>query len=120
MRIGQVILRVSDLERSIAFWTDTVGLDLTLRAGTFAFLEAGDIQLTLNEVDGTVDDRSLTEIVFELDDIRAGHRELEDRGVPFEVELRPVTMDESRELWAAHFRDPDGHLASAVGWVDSG
>lgn len=118
VEIGQIILRVSDLERSIAFWSDTVGLDLTLQAGTFAFLEAGGIQLTLNEVDRTVEDTSLTEIVFELDDIRAGHAELLGRGVPFEVELRPVTAEGSRELLAAHFRDPDGHLASAVGWVD--
>lgn len=118
MRIGQVILRVSDLERSIAFWSQTVGLDLALQAGNFAFLEAGDIQLTLNEVDRALEDASLTEIVFELDDIRAGHAGLVERQVPFEVELRPVTADGSRELWAAHFHDPDGHLASVVGWVD--
>jgi len=117
MRIGQVILRVSDLERSLAFWSDTVGLDLTLQAGTFAFLDGGSVQLTLNEVDSTVEDPSLTEIVFELDDIRAGHVELLGRGVPFEVEPRPVTKEGSRELWAAHFRDPDGHLASVTGWV---
>jgi hypothetical protein len=25
--------------------------------------------------------------------------------------------DGERELWATHFTDPDGHLASIVGWV---
>lgn len=118
MRIGQVVLRVSDLERSLQFWTEVVGLDLRSRAGTFAFLDAGDIQLTLNEIGRAITDESLTEVVFELDDIRAGHTELLEKGVPFEVEPRAVTSDGSRELWAAHFHDPDGHLASVVGWVE--
>lgn len=44
MRIGQIILRVADLDESVAFWTERVGLELTARAGTFAFLSGGDIQ----------------------------------------------------------------------------
>jgi catechol 2,3-dioxygenase-like lactoylglutathione lyase family enzyme len=119
MRIGQVILRVGDLDSSVAFWTETVGLTLISTAGTFAFLDAGDLQLTLNQVEGRPDDGSLTEIVFEVYDIREEHAALVERGVPFEVEPRPVTSDGDRELWAAHFRDPDGHLASVVGWVHS-
>lgn len=119
MRIRQVVLRVADLERSLEFWSGVVGLDLRTRAGTFAFLEAGDIQLTLNEIGRAIDDESLTEVVFELDDIRAGHVALLEKGVPFEVDPRPVTSEGSRELWAAHFHDPDGHLASVVGWIES-
>jgi len=117
MRIGQIILRVDDLDRSVAFWSDTVGFDLTTRAGTFAFLDGDGIQLTLNRVESRPVDESLTEIVLEFDDIRSAFSDLSDRGVPFEVSLRPVTTDGARELLAAHFRDPDGHLASAVGWV---
>lgn len=119
MRIGQIILRVSDIDSSVAFWTETVGLELTTKAGSFAFLEGGGIQLVLNQLDGQVPDTSLTEIVFELDDVVSGHGELAARGVPFEVELRPVTSHDGRDLLASHFRDPDGHLASVVGWVDS-
>lgn len=117
MRIGQVILRVNDLDQAVQFWTETVGLNKTASAGTFAFLDGGEVQLTLNQVDGRPADESLTEIVFEVEDIHAEHPVLLERGVPFEVDLRPVTSDGERELWAAHFRDPDGHLASVVGWV---
>jgi catechol 2,3-dioxygenase-like lactoylglutathione lyase family enzyme len=117
MRVGQVILRVKDVDESVAFWTATVGLTVTTRSGSFAFLDGGSIQLTLNEVDGPLVDESLTEIVFEVEDVREAHAELVERGVPFEVDLRPVTSDGDRRLLAAHFRDPDGHLASVVGWV---
>lgn len=41
-RIGHVHLKVSDLERSIAFYRDTMGFDLVMRyGGQAAFLSAG-------------------------------------------------------------------------------
>jgi catechol 2,3-dioxygenase-like lactoylglutathione lyase family enzyme len=118
MRIDQIILRVRDLDEAVRFWSDTFGLTLTMKAGAFAFLDGGEVQLTLNRVeDKPAADDSLTEIVFEVDDIHTEHRALLARGVPFEVDPRPVTTDGERELWATHFRDPDGHLASVVSWV---
>lgn len=43
MRVGHVHLQVADLERSIAFYRDVLGLDVIQRAlaGTVAFLSAG-------------------------------------------------------------------------------
>jgi catechol 2,3-dioxygenase-like lactoylglutathione lyase family enzyme len=117
MRIGQVILRVEDLERSVGFWSRSLGFEVTMQAGSFAFIDANGIQLTLNQIEDVPGDDSLTEIVIEVDDIRSSYRELSERGVPFEVEPRAVTSDGERELWAAHFCDPDGHLGSVVGWV---
>lgn len=117
MRIGQVILRVADLEKSVQFWTDVVGFDLSTSAEAFAFIDGGSIQLTLNQVEQRPDDESLTEIVIEFEDVESAYRELAGRGVPFAVDLRAVTTDGSRDLMAAHFADPDGHLASVVGWV---
>lgn len=117
MQIGQVILRVANLNRAVTFWSENVGFGVSMTAGTFAFLDGGGIQLTLNQIDEPPVDESLTEIVIEFDDVESSYAELKKRGVPFEVELRPVTNDGTRDLLAAHFRDPDGHLASVVGWV---
>lgn len=117
MRIERVILRVADLDASVEFWTGQVGLQLVGKGGPFAFLDGGGAQLALNQVDDVPDDGSLTELVLQVEDVKASYDELAGRGVPFEVELRPVTTDGSHELWAAHFRDPDGHLASLTGWV---
>ena len=119
MNIARVILRASDLEVSTAFWAETVGLSVIFSGGPFVFLDGGGVQLALNQAQGEMErDEPLTELVFEVDDVRATHAELSERGVPFEVELRPVTEDEGRELMAAHFRDPDGHVTSLTGWVD--
>ena len=119
MRISQVILRVADLDRSARFWAESVGLALTMRAEAFAFLDGGSVGLLLNDVGDAPTDASLTEIVLEFEDVRAAYDELAGLGVTFEVELRPVTGDGSRDLLAAHFHDPDGHLASITGWVTS-
>jgi catechol 2,3-dioxygenase-like lactoylglutathione lyase family enzyme len=117
MKVSSVILRTSDLDRAVGFWSDTVGLALLGRFEAFAFLDAGSIQLALNQVDQEIDDHSMTEVVLEVDDVSAAYSEMAGRGVPFEVEPRAVTSDGSRNLLAAHFYDPDGHGASVTGWV---
>ena len=97
----------------------SVGLEVVFRSEAFGFLEAGSCQVVLNQVaDPPVP--GATELVFEVEDVSATYEGMAGRGVPFEVELRPVTSDGERDLLAAHFRDPDGNLASLTGWVVSG
>ena len=84
----------------------------------FVFLDGDGIQLILSKLDRPVTDESLTEVVFSVDDVRAVFDVLSGRGVDFEVELRPITSDGERTMLGAHFRDPDGHYGSLVGWVD--
>jgi catechol 2,3-dioxygenase-like lactoylglutathione lyase family enzyme len=118
VRLSNVILRVSDMESAIAFWRDRVGLQLVWAGDEFAFFALGDSQLVLNQPENYVGQESDTEVVLEVDDIAAAFAEMRDKGVPFQVEPRPVTSDGSRQLMATHFRDPDGHLASITGWVE--
>jgi hypothetical protein len=101
----------------VAFWRDLVGLDLGMASDEFAFLALGDVQLALNQPQTFQAQTSDTEIVIEVNDVREAYEKMSDRGVPFEVEPRPVTSDGRRTLLAAHFRDPDGHAASITGWV---
>ena len=117
MRLSNIIIRVADLGDSVSFWRDLVGLDLSWSGDEFAFFVIGDNQLTLNQPLMSEDQTSDTEIVFEVEDVHSVVSEMRERGVPFEVEPRAVTSDGERTLFAAHFRDPDGHVASVTGWV---
>jgi catechol 2,3-dioxygenase-like lactoylglutathione lyase family enzyme len=119
MELARIILRTSDLDRSVAFWSEAFGLAVVAKSGEFAFLDAGKTQLMLNSADDLAEDETLTELVFEVDDIATAYSEMAGRGVVFEVEPRAVMESEGRELHATHFHDPDGHLASITGWVES-
>lgn len=116
MRLARVIFRVAEMDRSLRFWSETVGLRVIFDSPTFTFLDAGWCQLVLNQTDEP-EAPGDTEIVFEVEDVREAYDRLAERGVPFEVELRRVTTDGVRDLLAAHFHDPDGNLASVTGWV---
>jgi catechol 2,3-dioxygenase-like lactoylglutathione lyase family enzyme len=120
-RLSNVILRVADLERSLAFWRDRVGLTVAGAVESFAFLDAGGARIALHAVQPPKDPEgglaALTEIVLEVPDVRAAHAELSARGVSFRTEPRPATGNAERELWACDCRDPDGHIVSISGWV---
>ena len=118
MKLSYVMLRVSDIERSVAFWRDQVGLETNWTGGEFAFFPLGQTHLALHQPSRFEPQVSDTEVVLEVDDVMAVFAELKERGVPFGVEPRPVTNDGVRTLLSAYFRDPDGHLASLTGWVD--
>jgi len=119
MQVSHIVLRVSSLEESISFYRDRVGLTVLGSSATFAFLDAGTVRIALNEREDQASDTSLTEIVLEVEDIAAEHEAMVGRGVPFEIEPRDVMRDGDRALRAAHFPDPDGHLWSISGWVNS-
>jgi catechol 2,3-dioxygenase-like lactoylglutathione lyase family enzyme len=108
-----------DLDRAVQFWQATVGLELVRQSAGFAFFAAGATELILSEVPREQMVASLTEVVFSVDDVLETHRRLGERGVPFEVDPRPVMREGDRQLLATHFRDPDGNLASVTGWVEA-
>ena len=115
---SNLILRVSDLERSIAFYEGKLGLRLLGRGQGWAFLNAGGITLALREESASTPDTPPTELVFEVTEIGGSYDTLSADGVDFRVEPRMVTGDEHRQLHAADFTDPDGHVLSITGWVD--
>jgi len=112
-RVGFLLLGVRDLERSIAFYRDGLGLTLKGRSGEFAFLDGGGVTVGLRQLLGRTapGEGPSVEVVFAVDDIDAAHRALDRRGVEFRVEPRIVAGDQL----AADFRDPDGHVLSIFG-----
>lgn len=119
--IGQIAVTVADLDRAVAFYRDTLGLALQFRAGEMAFFAAGDQRLMLGTADGeppAVDpDRPQFIFYFDVDDIRAAEKELEDAGAEFHEGAHRVADMGDHELWMAFFRDPDGHSLALMGRV---
>ncbi|HWX56295.1 MAG TPA: VOC family protein [Verrucomicrobiae bacterium] len=112
-RVGTVMLGVSDLDKSLTFYCNTLGLTVKMRLQELALLDAGTITLGITQAlsRATLQKAGATEIVFQVENVRAAHASLVAQGVTFLREPAQVTPTD----WAAHFRDPDGHLLSVFG-----
>lgn len=111
--VSMVMLGVRDVQKSIPFYRDLLGLKLTQQFGGFAFFDAGKIALVLSEDRARSSEHvaGATEIVFSVEDVRAAYDALKNQGVTFQREPVQITGP----MWAAHILDPDGHLLSIFG-----
>jgi lactoylglutathione lyase len=113
LKISHIMLGVTDLPRSIAFYRDLLGLPLQAQHESFAFFDAGTCTLALRGgVESSSADRTgATEVVFGVDDVRANYEALRAKGVAFINEPRAV----AGPMFAVNFTDPDGHRLSLFG-----
>jgi len=113
-QIGVIMLGVKDVKRSLEFYRDKLGLSVTSSFEGFAFLGTTGATLVLSEPLARASGAATagaTEVVFSVPDVRAAYESLRARGVEFSIGPRMV----SGPMWAANFRDPDGHGLSVSG-----
>ncbi|HYP14792.1 MAG TPA: VOC family protein [Bryobacteraceae bacterium] len=114
-QISIIMLGVGDLPRSVAFYSEVLGLEVRNQIPGFAFLVAGGITLALSEALGTAHGGAplpgATEVVFSVASVRQTYEGLKSKGLTFTHEPRNVTGS----FWAANFNDPDGHKLSIFG-----
>ncbi|MGD9693396.1 MAG: VOC family protein [Phycisphaerales bacterium] len=127
LSIGTVLLRVSDLDRACAFYGGVLGLTETGRVeGAFVFYDAGSVTLALHRVNSEPSDprslHALSEVSFETADIQREFARLRGSGVEFLCGEKPMlaSSDATHDLYAAPFRDPDGHILSLTSRVARG
>jgi len=112
-----IVLIVEDLDRSLTFYTEVLGMQLKHRAEAFAQLETGVTRLALFTREAMSTTLGMTlrapdpdapgfELGFKVDDVDEAYRELRENGAP-EV-IAPTTRPWGQRT--AYVRDPDGHL----------
>ncbi|PSP56637.1 biphenyl-2,3-diol 1,2-dioxygenase [Halobacteriales archaeon QS_1_67_19] len=111
LELGHVHLKVRDVDRSVEFYRDALGLAVTERAGRFAFLSGGEKhhEVALQELGPDASDPGrgvgLYHAAFEVatpEALAATDRRLRERGVA----VTPVDHGISEALY---FDDPDGN-----------
>jgi catechol 2,3-dioxygenase-like lactoylglutathione lyase family enzyme len=123
LKANRIILRVTDLKGSIAFYRDRVGLPLQSTFDEFAVFGGSDgVTLMLQKITRKSNApnsglSAFTEVVLESPDVMKSYGEMKARGVVFTGEPFAATTDGDRVLYAANFRDPDGHVLSITGWT---
>ena len=108
--VGQIHISVTDIDRSVAFYRDVLGVELlfAVPAQRMAFFSSGQVRLYLG-VPETPEFRSRAVIYFWVEDIDREHERLTALGVPCHDEPHVVHDDGSVKLWMTGFTDPDGH-----------
>ncbi len=111
--VSMIMLGVRDLEKSVSFYRDRLGIDVRQRIPGFAFLDSGALTIVLSEplAKNVSPLAGATEVIFSVNDVRASYEALKNQGVEFSQEPRNV----SGPMWATNFRDPDGHLLTLFG-----
>jgi catechol 2,3-dioxygenase-like lactoylglutathione lyase family enzyme len=114
LSISIVMLGASDMNRSVDFYRDKLGLQLTSQNADFAFFDAGGTTLALSRAHAQHSSSLIgaTEVVFGVDSVQDEYKKLQDTGVKFVDEPHEV---KGGEEWTVSFNDPDGHLLSIFG-----
>lgn len=112
-----ITLLVTDLARSLAFYQGRLGFTEVDRGAGNAVLASGATRLVLREVSGAQPvSRRLVHVNLDVDDIQGAYERLRDSGVRFTYAPRVVNRGSRLEVWAAAFRDPDGHGIALTQW----
>ncbi|MCG5467234.1 VOC family protein [Micromonospora sp. LAH09] len=114
--VGLTLL-VTDLSRSLGFYRDVLGFTEVDQGAHNAILASGTTRLVLREVTGAAPiSRRLVHVNLEVNDIEAAYERLRGSGVRFTYAPRVVNRGTKLEVWAAAFRDPDGHGIALTQW----
>jgi len=115
--LAQISLTVTDIERSVAFFRDVLGLRHLFTAGQLAFFDCDGVRLMVDAL-AEAQGRGNSVLYFRVTDIHGVQEALAAKGVPFDgAPHRIHTHADGTEEWMTFFHDPDGNvlaLASAV------
>lgn len=110
MALSLIVLYVHDIERSLAFYRDQLGLTVTEQHGhNWIELDTGGTTLALHKYDGgPLADEQRTELFFTVDDVDQTYETLRSYGVEF-VE---APTDQTFGFRTGACLDPDGNRVS--------
>ncbi|HEY6344539.1 MAG TPA: VOC family protein [Bryobacteraceae bacterium] len=114
LHVSMISLGVRDMDRSVKFYRETLGLPMLGQPGVVTQFQAGDVIIALNGPLGRAAGDAMVgavEIVFPVQSVAKVHTDLARRGCVF--------LNEPREIfpgtWGATFADPDGHRLTILG-----
>jgi len=116
-RIGQINIPVHDLETSVEFYRDSLGMNYLFQVPNMAFFDCGGIRILLAVPEDDALDHPSSIIYFKVDDIHIATDALRDRGVGIRGNPELVAEMADHDLWMSSFRDPDENTLALMSEV---
>jgi len=114
-QIGQIAVPVSDIERAVAFYRDTLGMRFLFQAPPgLGFFDCAGVRLMLDAPAKAQAANYSSVIYYRVTDLETAFEALSARGVVFEAKPHLIAKLPDHELWMAFFRDPDGNLLALM------
>ena len=118
--IGQIAVPVTDLERAVTFYRDTLGMKFLFQVPNLAFFDCAGVRLMLDIPQDGSGERGSSVIYFKVDDIHSAYESLVSQGVACEGTPHLIAKMPDHDLWMTFFRDPDKNLLALMSEVRSG
>lgn len=113
--IAQVAIIAHDIDRATAFYRDTLGMKFLFSAPPgLAFFDCAGVRLMLSLPAKPEFDHPSSILYFNVDDIKAAHATLLERGVSFEEPPTFVANMGTYDLWIASFRDSENNIMALM------
>ena len=114
-KIGQIAIAITDLNESVKFYRDILGLELLFEVPSgLAFFNCGGTRLMLTTLQGKEDDHKTSVIYYKVSNIKSSTEQLKLKGVEFEREPQFAAKMEDHDLWIGFLRDPDNNLVGLM------
>ena len=114
MRLSVISLGVTDMDRSVEFYRDALGMELAGGVGEVTLVRAGDLNIALNRPLARASGDQIVgavEVIFNVDSVVDSHAKLTARGCSFVNGPRETFPG----TYATTFTDPDGHRLTIMG-----
>jgi methylmalonyl-CoA/ethylmalonyl-CoA epimerase len=115
--IGQIAVPVTDLDRAVVFYRDTLGMKFLFQVPNLAFFDCAGVRLMLDIPEDSSGERGSSVIYFKVDDIHGAYESLVLQSVACEGTPHLVAKMPDHDLWMAFFRDPDKNLLALMSEV---
>jgi predicted enzyme related to lactoylglutathione lyase len=118
--IGQISIRVHDLARATAFYSDTLGLPFLFATKDLGFFNCGGVRLMLSRPEKPEFDHPGSVLYFRVSNITEAFHKLRDKGTHMVDEPHLIARMPDHELWMCFFHDTEKNLLALMSEVRSG
>ncbi len=115
--IGQINIPVHDLETSVEFYRDSLGMKYLFEVSNMAFFDCGGIRILLAVPDDDEFDHPSSIIYFKIDNIHSAADALQERGVFISKKPHLIAEMPDHDLWMSFFQDPEANTHALMSEV---